>query len=268
MPNCTEVHRWATMGLWVDGFLCLPCLAPDCAAYLRRWADRWVFVPTGFGPTIGDIALDIEDDPVGGVAKLICLEIVHSYALTALDLPPGATVIDIGAHVGIVAIYLARRYPGIRVLAYEPQPDNYARLLRNIAANGVAEQVIPHLLAVTGDGRDLALHGDGAINSGGWTAYGTGGAVQTPIASTTLRDIFATYQVDRCAVLKIDCEGAEYEILQGAGDLLGWVDYLAGEFHVSSALTARYGAAADLLARCHQYIPPERVRVGMVNVGA
>lgn len=268
MPNCEDgQHKWSRTGLWHDGYLCIPCLAPTCAAYLRRWADRWVYVPQGFGHIIGDIALDIEDDPSGGVAKLIYCEITSSYKLTDLDLHPGDVVIDIGAHVGIVSIYLAKRYPGICVLAYEPQPENYGRLIRNVIANEVVGQVVPHNVAVTDDGRDVLLRGDGGTNSGGWSMLTGGPAAVAGVRSTTLPDIFAKYHLDRVAVLKIDCEGAEYEILTGAEHLLDRVDYLAGEFHDNAALQAQYGGPAALLALCQRHLPDERLRITNVKVG-
>jgi FkbM family methyltransferase len=262
------VHRWAPIGLWLDGYFCVPCLNPRCGAYLRRWAGRWVEVPQGFGPDIAGMTLDIEDDPQGTVAKIVGMEITRSYHLHTLDLPPGATIVDIGAHVGIVSCYLARRYPGTRVLAYEPQPDNFARLERNIAANGVFEQVQAFPLAVTGDGRPIRLHGSGHTNSGGWSEFAVGEEETAPLASTTLPAILQQHGLERVAVLKIDCEGAEYEILHAAGDLLRRVDYLVGEFHDNAYLQATYGGPAALRAYCQQYLPAERIAITQATMGA
>jgi hypothetical protein len=55
------------------------------------------------------------------------------------------------------------------------------------------------------------------------------------VASVTLDEVFAVHGIERCRLLKIDCEGMEYEILPGAG-VLDKVEYLAGEFHASAYL--------------------------------
>lgn len=253
-------HRWARVGYWVQGAIVIPCLDPRCGAYVR--VEEF---PTGLGPDVAGLDLDLEDAPESGVAKLVAYEIAHEYGLPDLDLPAGAAVVDVGAHVGVVALYLARRY-GVRVYAFEPQEENYQRLLRNICVNGVGDLVYPHNLAITGDGRPVGLAGGRTGNSGGWTIYAHGAALPGTRASWTLADVFRRCNLARLALLKLDCEGAEYEILQAAGPLLAQVDHLVMELHCSATLEQRYGPADELLALCQQYIPPERMRIIRMRV--
>ncbi len=221
----THDHEWAKTGLYNrDGSISAPCLDPECSA---EQIDGNRIVEGGFSATINGIELDIEDDPNGAVAKIVCREIERGYDLD-LDLKPGDTVIDVGAHVGIVSIYLAKKYPGIKVLALEPVPENYERLCRNIEANGVDDSVITIPYAITADGRPLELSGDLSTNSGGVSAFGSGANSYTA-DSTTLPKLLAEHGIDRVALLKIDCEGSEYEIL--TPDVLARVDRIRGEFH-------------------------------------
>jgi len=261
-------HRWAQTGVWdSDGTMIVPCLNPSCDAALRVYrSGRRVLEPTGHGTTVHGIRLDLEDDTDGGVSKIICHEIAHDYDLASIPLLKGDVVLDIGAHIGVVSIYLALRFPGVRILAYEPVKENYQRLVRNIEVNGVALSVIPHNLAVTGNGRDVTLHGELNRNSGGSSLWATDGAVYTA-HSVTLGDIFRTYALERVRLLKIDCEGAEWEILPAAGKLLERVDYLVGEFHSNSALDARGHRPPRLRAFCEQWIPAEHVRVTECRMG-
>jgi hypothetical protein len=96
-------------------------------------------------------------------------------------------------------------------------------------------------------------------NTGGATAvYDMPDAQPSPaVESITLDDIFARSLApgQRCRLLKIDCEGVEYEFLPSP--LLGRVDFLAGEFHED----VFHGRPRALEAACARYIPPERMRI-------
>ena len=170
-------------------------------------------------------------------------EATHNYGLHLLDLEPGSIVMDIGAHVGVVAIYLAKKYDEITVHCYEPDPVNFTRLERNIIANGVEDSIIAINKAISFDGRMLNLRGD---YSGQMSALGDGHRSVT-VESITLSD--ALQDIDRLAVLKIDCEGMEYEILENSLELMGRVDRLIGEFHF-----ARGHSPSELIELCEQHV--------------
>lgn len=250
-------HVWATTGLYNDRKeLCVPCKVPGCPAERRQLpSGKTMDYPHGFATAINGIALDIEDDPEGGVAKVIMREIDKSYKPDDIAFEDGDVVIDIGAHVGIVGIYLAKRYPFLKVYAYEPDKENYKRLVRNIEANEVAVMAVNK--AVTGDGRLVSMGGDRASNSGGRSIY-TETQETEPIESVTLADIFTAREIDRCRLLKIDCEGAEYEVLEAGESLLDRVDHLRGEFHINGT-TARQENADELIALCERHIQDVRV---------
>ena len=62
----------------------------------------------------------------------------------------------------------------------------------------------------------------------------------------------------RCRLLKIDCEGAEYEILKGAR-CLQRVDHLGIEIHHNQYLASQEHTLEGLLRDLSQSIPPERI---------
>ena len=110
-------------------------------------------------------------------------------------------------------------------MAYEPLPENYRRLVLNIERNGLTGKVHPFNLAVTGDGRDVTITTD-MTNSGGNSIY-DGGEISAK--SITLPEILA--EVGKVDLLKIDCEGAEFEILSDVEILRGNVGVIRGEVH-------------------------------------
>lgn len=117
-------------------------------------------------------------------------------------------------------------------------------------------------LAVTNDRRRLTMATD-PQNSGGASAlvqtFESNGLVHN-IPSVTLDDIFSTQAVDQCKLLKIDCEGMEYEILYGAG-VLNKIERLAGEFHTSPRLTGLGYRPDRLLSYCSTHLDPDKVTV-------
>jgi len=212
-----HMHKWGKTGLYnPDGSMSVPCLG--CNDELK---DNEI-IKDGFANSIG---LDLVPDS-DGLTKIISREIEKDYKLDDLNLKPGDVIIDIGAHKGIVSCYLAKKYPGIKVIAFEPNEENYNAMIENIERNKV-EGITAELCAVTKNGRNVTVSTD-KNNSGGGMIFDGG-----DVPSTTLENVFKSYGIDRVALLKIDCEYAEYEILPSAPDLLDKVDHIRGEFHGS-----------------------------------
>ncbi len=167
----------------------------------------------------------------------------------------------------MVSVYLAKRWPFLRIHAFEPHPTNHRNCAANLLLNGVADTVRLSPLAITADRRPLLLQ---------WLPFNTGGATAVfampdarsvgPLASTTLDDVFASVLApgQRCSLLKLDCEGMEYEILAQPG-ALDRVDYLAAELHEQVPAADEGGpcsAECEALAElCAQRLPPERMRL-------
>lgn len=237
-------HRWARTGLTMsDGSLWCPCL--DCydAARCIKDGERMGvthIIQNGFAPKFDSgVELDLVND-VDGISKIVCMEIKRDYYLDDLGLVAGDVVIDIGAHKGIVSCYLAKRYPDINVYAYEPLIDNVEALKENARRNGVNIEV--NNLAVTGDGRDVMIHYSND-NTGGANIFSGGDKPVKHVKSAKFEDVLGRFE--KIALLKIDCEGAEYEL---DPKLLSNVMNLRGEFHNT------YGDAEALLAKVRQYV--------------
>ena len=226
-----HVHQWAYTGLYIDGKLHVPCNTPGCACALVD--DR--IVEGVFPDTVNGVKLDLLDDPEGGVVKIVLRELVDSYGLDALTLAPGDVVLDVGAQVGAVSIYLAKQQPDARIYAFEPVPANFARLEANLARNGVTN-VTPIQLAVTGDGRELTLHTAPSVNSGGASAFSSPNGHHETVPSVTLNAFLRTHRIERVRLLKLDCEGAEYEIVDALAEWLPRIDSVRGEAHVNQRL--------------------------------
>ena len=150
---------------------------------------------------------------------------------------------DIGGYLGSVGIGLALDNPGLRVLIVEPVPDN-ARLIReNIALNDLDSRVTLIENAAGGPkgepvsvwygyrGTDTAEHHAFVGNSS--LAYDHGGELQhdemvydMPV---TLSDLYYDEPVEAVSLVKIDCEGGEWDILTDPA--VRFIDRIIGESH-------------------------------------
>ncbi len=105
---------------------------------------------------VNGITLTITDIPTT-IAPLIIHEIkTGDYGLDRPPFAPGDVVIDIGGHIGVIALYLAKKYPFITIHSFEPAPVNYESFKQNIALNGVTNVTVDNC-AVTKDRRTLEM---------------------------------------------------------------------------------------------------------------
>jgi Methyltransferase FkbM domain len=99
-------------------------------------------------------------------------------------------------------------------------------------------------------------------NSGGASCHSltlTYGAADM-IPSAALDAVFDALGIENCKLLKIDCEGSEYEILL-ASRSLEKVEYLSGEFHFNDLLLAQGHTPEGLRRYCEKYIAPSKLAV-------
>jgi FkbM family methyltransferase len=128
-------------------------------------------------------------------------------------LRPGMVAVDVGANIGTHTICFAQAVgPGGRVLAFEPQGMLHQVLCGNAALNDCRNVIAEHKALGARSGRvvvpwlDYAQQGNfGALTLGAWTQGDT-----VPLASLD------SYALDACHLIKIDVEGMERDVLQGA----------------------------------------------------
>jgi FkbM family methyltransferase len=217
---------------------------------------------------IRNVALSVYDGCASQAANRVAEELLNDvYGLETISFQPEDIVIDVGAHVGLVSLYLAKRWPFLRIFAFEPHPFNHANFVENLRLNNVSN-VCLFQQAVTADGRSIMLRLIDS-NTGGATAVFDMARAYTvgPVESVTLPAIFDKVVApdQRCRLLKIDCEGMEYEILPSP--ILDRVDFLAAEFHEGvlyerkEYLSVNIGRAHALGELCSGFFPPERMRI-------
>lgn len=150
----------------------------------------------------------------------------------------GMLVLDIGAHIGTFSRLCAER--GAYVMAYEPDPDNYAVFLKN-TSHFDSKKVVLNQAAVMAYTGATMLHVCTSASGHSCTAKRDTG-VECGVSCTGIEDALKilvlrnrlsdkpTFHKARIAVCKIDAEGAEYEMIESGCDF-ALVDRLDIEFH-------------------------------------
>jgi len=158
------------------------------------------------------------------------------YQIQRDDIRNNSVVIDIGAHIGVFSVFAAVQAENVTVYSFEPEPGNFELLVRNIAANNLESRIHPINLAVSNiDIPRKLIRSATSVSAHSFSANKfLDDDVKDSLAvnCTTLSDIFRKYEINKCDILKLDCEGEEYNILLNASDeILAKIVKIVGEYH-------------------------------------
>jgi len=135
------------------------------------------------------------------------------YGLKDVSLEENDVVIDIGASVGALSIYLAKKFPKAKILSFEPSEINFNIFLKNIVLNKV-ENIKAFNLAVYKDSKskmNITYNESNSGNSG--ALLNIEGKTYNEAQTISLDDIIKNNNISKVKLLKIDCEGSEYDII-------------------------------------------------------
>ena len=149
-------------------------------------------------------------------ANIVHEQFIDKYYVAKFRPPAGRppVVVDVGSYIGDFALYCAHEL-GARVVAYEPTAENFVMLQKNLALN-------PHLTGrVTAVNRGVASTPELVANvqvlgrevhvSSDWYADDPA-AEKRSFPCDTLTEVLDKNGLDRVDLLKVDCEGGEYDI--------------------------------------------------------
>ena len=138
--------------------------------------------------------------------------------------------VDIGANVGAFTLWLRETYPGLRGICYEPDPEAFSYLERNLKGSEIRAR-----------NAAVAERSGAAVLSrpspcGGTSSLGIqeerlrGSDVRVPVVAF---DEVMERVEEPVSLVKLDCEGSEWPILL-TSQMLHLVDSLCGEYHLGA----------------------------------
>ena len=220
---------------------------------LQQWQALFRWAPLEFAPSAG---LTLVETDISHQQIALCgfYELAVSRQIQRLA-QAGGLMIDVGANYGYYAALWAAARSDNQVYAFEAVPTNLSALQTNLDQNGFSQQVQTYGVAVgqvSGKQR-FALGPQPQTGWGGFSSEQGEGTIEVEV--TSLADFFQRVEpTGHTTVLKVDVEGADTWVLQGAEPLLRsrTIEHIFFEENIPRLLALGIvpGTAQQLLQAC------------------
>jgi FkbM family methyltransferase len=194
--------------------LTIPCISNVYLLYLRLFQPHTVLIE------VNGCRMFVDDRDIGIGVPLIKSGQFDPFETQFIKslLRPGMTVLDVGSNIGYFTLIAARGVgAGGRVYAFEPQPHNFRLLKKNIEINSQAN-VTAFNRAMSDKQEKVRLFEDtinyGAHSLSDRNLIGRGGSIE--VDAVTIDDLAETVPGKRFDLIKMDTQGAEGWIIEGA----------------------------------------------------
>ena len=174
----------------------------------------------------------------------------REYDSEIIRFEPQDVILDVGANIGIFAIRYGKEFPTVPIHCFEPNPRVYKRLVRNLEANGLTNAVAVNAAAAECAGTRPFFVGRSTVTG----SLIEGGALPPAfyIEVIDLDTFCKAHSITSIGLLKIDVEGAEAAVLEGAHCALKSTKYAMIECHSPAlessvrAMLAKYNFEATV----------------------
>ena len=155
---------------------------------------------------------------------------INEYDIDSFEINPSDIIIDVGAHIGLFSLLVSQFCKTGKIFSFEPIRENFDLLVSNLGLNHT-ENVFPFNVGISkNSGKlNLFLNNDQSAHS-----IFPKGSESITVEATSLQKIFDEKQISSCKLLKLDCEGAEYDIIDSLPvEYLDKIQNMAIEYHLA-----------------------------------
>ncbi len=161
------------------------------------------------------------------IIKEIYLEKPYTNNLVLSSKP---VVIDVGAHVGVFATLVAKKYLGAKIFCFEPSPNSFSYLRWNCRHNNGNFVLSNNALSGKTGKRQLYLDPQNPGHNSFYLKMNS--SFKELVSCKTLKSVVGKNKLLKIDLLKLDCEGEEYGILlKLSSDLLAKIVNIVAEIH-------------------------------------
>jgi FkbM family methyltransferase len=159
---------------------------------------------------------------------MIVFEVLHDGEYEMCPIYPDDIIVDIGGHIGSFSIMASRKAHRGKIFTYEAFEGTFRQLQKNLAENRVSN-VQPQNIAIADKVGEMTFFVN-TMNQAQNSLYAETGEKHI-VKTIPLQNVFSDNGISRCNLMKVDCEGAEYDILFSGKDALQNVERIILEYH-------------------------------------
>lgn len=143
-------------------------------------------------------------------------------------------ILDIGAHIGVFSLYSYVLCPKSYVLALEPEPNNFELLKDNLELNGCKNVKAIQVALIAGNEKTANLYLSKNTHNHS-TNKPINQSTSITVPATNLERLMKEHKIKKIGLLKMDIEGAEFEIIQNMKHgTWSKIQYMMVEYHESN----------------------------------
>lgn len=158
--------------------------------------------------------------------------LIEEYSKYNFKIEKMDTIIDVGAHIGLFSLHASQICKNGKIYAFEPIKENYNILKSNVQLNNFLN-IQAENCAISNSSSKITIY-ENNDESGHSKFIETNNPIE--VTSKSLNDIFDNKKIKKCNLLKLDCEGSEYEIIDDLKDeYFEKIEKMVIEYHLADS---------------------------------